>query len=572
MSFFQSPSMRLALTASRWLWLVLLLAGITAILTVSQPFVVQRIIDAALTQRALASYVMIYLVLAVSIPILQWIITSLASHSAWSATNTLRHATATAIFAQPLEFFRSHGIGELSERIDADSGQLHGIFGEASARLVSTIVLIISVAVTTWFIAPVVFVVMMLYLIVGITIIAWSQRDNHHDWEVERIADAAVYDTIEESFASVADMRAVGAESYLHQRLTPRIATLLHTHRTARLRSQTAQLTSTAINAVGWLMAISIGIWRYQSGTGSIGEAVALLGYVTLLTKPIEEIRGIVQEYQQGRGVLTRIDELMQPAPIADGTRTLPSGPLSVRLDQVSYRYPSSPDWVIRDLTLTIPAGTHVAIIGRTGSGKTTLGRLVSRIERAQHGRITLNDIPIDTISESSLRQAVGVISQESDIFNATLRDNITCFAAGYTDDSINTALVACGLGDWLTSLPNGLDTPIGDGERALSPGEQQLLAVARIAIRQPGLIVLDEASAHVDPANEQRIATALTSLTSQRTTLTIAHRLNTVYAADLVIIMADGVIIESGAPQQLAATPGSHFATLLATNLAEVL
>lgn len=572
MSFFQSPSMRLALTASRWLWLVLVLASLTAVLTVSQPFVVQRIVDAALTEQTLTPHIMTYLVLAISIPVFQWIMTGLASHSAWNATNALRHATATAIFAQPLEFFRNHGIGELSERIDADSGQLHGIFGEASARLMSTVVLIISVGVTTWLIAPVVFAVMMLYLISGIAIIAWSQRDNHHDWEAERVADAALYDTIEESFASVADMRAVGAESRLHQRLTPRIATLLHAHRTARLRSQIAQLTSTAINAVGWVMAIGIGIWRYQSGTGTIGEAVALLGYVTLLTKPIEEIRGIVQEYQQARGVLSRINELMQPAPIADGTHTLPSGPLSARLDQVSYRYPSSPDWVIRDLSLTIPAGTHVAIIGRTGSGKTTLGRLMSRIERAQHGRIMLNNIPIESISESSLRQAVGVISQESDIFNATLRDNITCFAPGYTDDSISTALAACGLGDWLASLPEGLDTPIGDGERALSPGEQQLLAVARIAIRQPGLIVLDEASAHVDPANEQRIATALASLTSQRTTLTIAHRLNTVYAADLVIIMADGVIIESGAPTQLAATPGSHFARLLATNLAEVL
>jgi ATP-binding cassette subfamily B protein/ATP-binding cassette subfamily C protein len=319
-------------------------------------------------------------------------------------------------------------------------------------------------------------------------------------------------------------------------------------------------------------MAIGIGIWRYQSGVGSIGEAVALLGYVTLLTKPIEEIRGIVQEYQQARGVISRIDELMQPASIADGTRALPFGPLAVRLEQVRYRYPSSPDWVIRDVSLHIPAGTHVAVIGRTGSGKTTLGRLISRIERAQHGTIQLNDIAIDDISESSLRNAVGVISQESDIFNASLRDNITCFAPGYTDEAITTALQACGLGDWLASLTAGLDTPIGDGERALSPGEQQLLAVARIAIKQPGLVVLDEASAHVDPANEQRLATALANLTHMRTTITIAHRLNTVTAADMVIIMADGVIIEAGAPQQLAATPGSHFAALLATNLTEVL
>jgi ABC-type multidrug transport system fused ATPase/permease subunit len=166
----------------------------------------------------------------------------------------------------------------------------------------------------------------------------------------------------------------------------------------------------------------------------------------------------------------------------------------------------------------------------------------------------------------------VAVVSQEVDLFNATLRDNLTCFAPGYSDQHVITALHDAGLADWYATLPAQLDTLLGDGERELSPGEQQLLAIARVLLRQPGLVILDEASAHIDPVSEQRLSHALTVLAQQRTVITIAHRLSTVRAADMVVVLADGQILEVGAPTFLAQQPDSHYTKLLATNLQEVL
>jgi len=299
---------------------------------------------------------------------------------------------------------------------------------------------------------------------------------------------------------------------------------------------------------------------------------VALLGYVTLMSQPIEHIRGIVQEFQQARGVLQRLDQLHDTRQPTHGTTPLAGGPIAVSLTHVAYRYPTSPDWVIRNLNLHIPAGSHVALIGRTGSGKTTLGRLVSRIESAQHGAVTLNGVAIDQISTASLRQQVAVVSQEVDLFNASIRDNVTCFAPDYNDQRIIAALNDAGLAEWYATLPEQLDTLLGDGERELSPGEQQLLAIARVLLCQPGLVILDEASAHIDPVSEQRLSAALTVLTQQRTVITIAHRLSTVRAADIVVVLAEGQILEMGAPTILAQQPDSHYAKLLATNLQEVL
>ncbi len=567
-----SPALKIALHRNYWFVAMIGVAASEAVLLVLKPQFTQQIIDAIIQHRDMQWALAWFAVVAILAPLCGWGGKIIASQSGWQASNAIRNAVGQTIFQQPLEFFRRHGVGELSERIDADSGKLQGIFGSATAQFVSAIVLIVSVGYNTWQIDISVFGALMGYLVMGVLLITWTQRDNHTAWEAERVADAALYDTVEENFASISDIKAVGAESFLTDRLTPRLATLLDRYRTARMQSQFAAIGSTLVNATGWLIAIGIGVWRYQHQLGSIGDAVALLGYVTLMSQPIEHIRGIVQEFQQARGVLQRIDQLSGTNQPNGGTTPLASGPIAVTLSNVSYRYPSSSDWVIRDLTLALPAGSHVALIGRTGSGKTTLGRLISRIESAQQGTVALNGVAIDEIATDSLRQQVAVVSQEVDLFNATLRDNLTCFAPGYSDQHVITALHDAGLADWYATLPEQLDTLLGDGERELSPGEQQLLAIARVLLRQPGLVILDEASAHIDPVSEQRLSQALSVLAQQRTVITIAHRLSTVRAADMVVVLAEGQILEMGAPTILAQQPDSHYAKLLATNLQEVL
>lgn len=567
MSLLMSPSFRNAVRSNRWWVWGMACAALEAALATFRPFYVQRIIDAATTQRPLLSMVVSFAVVALLVPLCRWGGSILASQSAWVATNMLRHQSGQAIFAQPLEFFRHHGVGELSERIDADSGQLHELFGDTSAQITHTVVVVLFVAYHTWYIDPRICIILLGYLVLSSTIIALTQRDNHSAWEAERVADAALYDTIEESFASITDVKAVGAAHVLHQRLTPRLATLLHTHRTARLQSQHATILSTIVNAIGWMIAVVLGIWHYQNG-GSIGHAVALLGYMALIAQPIEQVRAIIQSLQQAQGVLARIDALLinPTPPITTGTH-LPTGALDITLDHVSFRYPTSSRDVLCDITLQIPAGTHVAIMGRTGSGKSTLVRLLSRNETHYTGAIHYQYHPLPRINDASLRHRVAVISQEVDIFNASLRDNVTCFATTYHDDAIMAALTTCGLAEFYQSLPHGLDTRIGDGERGLSPGEQQLLALARVWLRNPGVILLDEASAHIDPLSEQRITQAFAQIAAHRTVVTIAHRLSTVRHADLVVVLADGVIVEQGEPHLLAQQPESHYARLLASD-----
>ncbi|MCX6016854.1 MAG: ABC transporter ATP-binding protein [Chloroflexales bacterium] len=562
-----SKTLQIALMRNYWLVVMVVVATVEAVLLVLTPHYTQQIIDAIIQHRDMGWALSGFAVVAVLVPLFGWANKIIASQSGWQASNAIRHAVGQTIFEQPIEFFRSHGVGELSERIDADSGKLQAVFGSATAQFVSAVVLIGSVGYRTWQIDIGVFSALLGYFVLGAFLIMWTQRDNHTAWEAERIADAALYDTVEENFASISDIKAVGAEPFLISRLTPRLITLLAHNRTARIQSQSAAIGATLVNAVGWLIAIGIGIWRYQHQLGSIGDAVALLGYTTLMNQPIEHIRGIVQEFQQARGVLQRLDQLYDTRQSAGATTHLSNGPISVTLTNVSFRYPTSTDWVLRDINLHIPAGSHVAFIGRTGSGKTTLGRLISRVESAQQGKVTLSGAAIAQIATTSLRQQVAVISQEVDLFNATIRDNVTCFVPDYSDHQIITALTDAGLAEWYATLPAQLDTFLGDGERELSPGEQQLLAIARVLLCHPGLVILDEATAHIDPVSQQRLSQALKVLSQQRTVITIAHRLSTIRAADKVVVLADGQIIEMGAPTTLAQQPDSHYAQLLATN-----
>ncbi len=562
-----SKTLQIALMRNYWLVVMVVVATVEAVLLVLTPHYTQQIIDAIIQHRDMGWALSGFAVVAVLVPLFGWANKIIASQSGWQASNAIRHAVGQTIFEQPIEFFRSHGVGELSERIDADSGKLQAVFGSATAQFVSAVVLIGSVGYRTWQIDIGIFSALLGYFVLGAFLIMWTQRDNHTAWEAERIADAALYDTVEENFASISDIKAVGAEPFLISRLTPRLITLLAHNRTARIQSQSAAIGATLVNAVGWLIAIGIGIWRYQHQLGSIGDAVALLGYTTLMNQPIEHIRGIVQEFQQARGVLQRLDQLYDTRQSAGATTHLSNGPISVTLTNVSFRYPTSTDWVLRDINLHIPAGSHVAFIGRTGSGKTTLGRLISRVESAQQGNVTLNGAAIAQIATTSLRQQVAVISQEVDLFNATIRDNVTCFVPDYSDHQITTALTDAGLAEWYATLPAQLDTFLGDGERELSPGEQQLLAIARVLLCHPGLVILDEATAHIDPVSQQRLSQALKVLSQQRTVITIAHRLSTIRAADMVVVLADGQIIEMGAPTTLAQQPDSHYAQLLATN-----
>jgi ATP-binding cassette subfamily B protein len=211
-------------------------------------------------------------------------------------------------------------------------------------------------------------------------------------------------------------------------------------------------------------------------------------------------------------------------------------------------------------------------VLVRTGSGKTTLTRLLYRLYDPDAGVIALSGVDLRTVGLDELRRRVGVVTQEVQLFQATLRENITFFDASIDDAAVMAALAELGLAEWVRAMPDGLDTLLSAGGRGLSAGEAQLLAFARLLLRDPGLVILDEAAARLDPITEQRLEAAIDRLLRQRTGVIVAHRLHTLQRADDILILEDGRVIEYGARAMLAADPTSQFARLLQSGLEEVL
>jgi ATP-binding cassette subfamily B protein len=237
----------------------------------------------------------------------------------------------------------------------------------------------------------------------------------------------------------------------------------------------------------------------------------------------------------------------------------------------VSFGY-NGGESVLEGLSFELRAGGVLGLLGRTGSGKSTLARLVFRLYDPKQGEILLDGSNLREMKLGALRGRVAMVTQEVQLFRGSVRDNLTFFDRSVADERIVGAIGELGLGEWLKGLPKGLDTELEAGSRSLSAGEAQLLAFTRIFLRDPGLVILDEASAKLDPATEQRIERAIDRLLEGRTAIIIAHRLGTVQRAEQVLILEDGKALEFGERQRLASDPGSRFYALLQTGLEEVL
>jgi len=263
----------------------------------------------------------------------------------------------------------------------------------------------------------------------------------------------------------------------------------------------------------------------------------------------------------------------MQTKPkIQDGPgAVLPPGALSVECQNISFSYqPEQP--ILKNLSFHLNPGKVLGLLGRTGSGKTTLSRLLFRLYDTSDGTIYLGDTDIRNLQLSDLRRHIGIVTQEVQLFQASVRDNLTLFDRTIQDDQVLSGLGALGLRDWYDTLSDGLDTELPSGGGGLSAGEAQLLAFTRVFLRDPGLIILDEASSRLDPATERHLERAIDTLLRNRTAIVIAHRLSTVQRADEIMILEEGRIREYGEYENLAANPNSIFFGLLRTGLEEFL
>jgi ATP-binding cassette subfamily B protein len=392
-------------------------------------------------------------------------------------------------------------------------------------------------------------------------------------WTRARQASAELFGFLEERLAGTEDIRASGAAAYTLRRLYEQLQAHYRAQRAASLRARATWSMAHGFYTLGIAAVYALGASLFHAGSITVGTIFVVVYYLGLLVQPLLEITRQAEDMQKAGAGIARVQELLniRSTLTEQATTTLPPGPLPVYFADVAFSY-NGDEQVLQQLSLDLPAGRVLGVLGRTGSGKTTLTRLLFRLYDPQHGAISLAGVDIRAVALRELRRRVGIVTQDVQIFHATLRANLTFFDRSIPDAAIISALDDVGLSSWYRTLPDGLDTLLASGNAGLSAGEAQLLAFTRILLRDPGVVILDEASSRLDPATEQRIEHAIDKLLQNRTGIIIAHRLDTIRRVDNILILEGGRVCEYGPRVHLLADPRSRFNALLATGIQETL
>ncbi|MFC5382427.1 ABC transporter ATP-binding protein [Aquipuribacter nitratireducens] len=371
---------------------------------------------------------------------------------------------------------------------------------------------------------------------------------------------------ISEAVVGADTIRAYGAERRTQERIDGSVEAHRRSATRAGVFASSIFAAGTLVSGLAVALVVGVGLWFGVGDDGALtlGQLLAFLFLVQLFTQPVQIATEVLNELQNAIAGWRRVIAVLDtPADVADPDGTpeatpIPHGPVTARFDGVSYAYPDGPV-VLRGVDLEVPAQTRVAVVGETGSGKTTLAKLLTRLQDPLHGRVLLNGVDLRDVPFSSLRRRVVLVPQEGFLFDVSLRDNIRLSRPEADDDAVDLAVTELGLEPWVRSLPHGLDTRVGQRGESLSAGERQLVAVARAYLADPDLLVLDEATSAVDPATEVRLQRALDGLTRGRTSVAIAHRLSTAEAADVVVVVDKGEVVEVGPHTELVAAGGVY-------------
>ncbi len=508
----------------------------------------------------------------------------------WAATNQLRADLVTHCMRLDMGFHKLCTPGELIERIDGDVSKLAESFSALVVQMLGNSLLLIGVLVLIFRQSWPFGLIGLVYALLMFGIQAAIRPQVVAAANAVRQEYAVQSGFLGERLLGTEDIRAHGGEAYVMARLYPIMARIIHW----RLRDDWLGGLSFASSAMLYVFALvaTLGLAAnaYRQGQMSIGTVYLMVTYVGLLESPLKYIRRQISKLQRAYAGIGRINEFFQiEARVQETAVThLPATAPTVQFDGVHFAYKDQlqpisnqssiinhqSQTVLQNITFELTANRTLGILGRTGSGKTTLTRLLFRLYDVDAGAIRLDGVDVRDVSLSDLRRHVGMVTQEVQLFAATIRDNLTLFAnhdpqrPPVDDADIIAAIEALGLESWFRALPDGLDTMLKASGKGLSAGEAQLLAFTRVFLRDPRLVVLDEASSRLDPATEQLLEQAIDRLLHGRTALLIAHRLGTVQRADDILILENGRIAEHGPRAQLAANPHSRFSQLLQTGI----
>ena len=553
---------------------VLLLASIG--LRIYAPQIMRVFIDSALAGealRTLTTTALMFIGIALFQQVIAVSVTYLGENVAWTATNALRAELAWQALNLDMRFHNDHTPGELIERIDGDVTELATFFSQFALNLVSNGLLLIGILVALFLEDWRAGLAFTIFSFATIIVLGRLKDIAVPHQKARREAEAQLYGFVEEQLAGTEDIRSSGAVDYSIRELFRHQGIILSHNRKAHFKRWIIENAMGLALTTGTLLALTSGYWLFTAGLITIGTVYLFVHYINLLEEPFWAMTHEIESFQTIGACVERLTEFRNfKREVIDGSGVdIPSQPLALTFNNVTFSYNGS-DAVLNSLSFDLKPGSVLGLLGRTGSGKSTLARLIFRLYDPTSGRININGADLRAAHLDTLRRSVAIVTQDVQLFRASIRDNLTFFDRSITDEHILATLEELELGDWYRALPKGLDTELDTGAHSLSAGEAQLLAFTRVFLRNPSLVILDEASSRLDPATEQRLERAIDKLLQNRTAIIIAHRLGTVHRADEIMILENGEVSEYGDRKQLASDATSRFSQLLQTGLEEVL
>jgi ATP-binding cassette subfamily B protein len=563
---------------------VLLLILFSAALGMVSPFLLRAVLDDAIPHQdtgLLAALVAGMIAIAVATGALGVATTLLSNTVGQRVMHDLRAAVYRHLQRLSLAFFTRTRTGEIQSRIANDIGGVQNVVTSTATSIVSNVTTVLAAAVAMflldWRLAAA--ALGLLPFFVWMTRRVGEERRRITAVRQTRLADISALVEESLSVSGILLGKTMGRAGELAERFERESAELaeleVRSRMAGRWRMASVQISFAAMPALIYLVA---GLAIANGGAViTLGTLVAFTTLQTRLFFPIQSLLSVGVDVQSSLALFERVFEYLElPVEIDEREGAITPDPDTVRgavvFDHVCFRYAADGERTLRDIDLEIPAGTTLAVVGETGSGKTTLAYLLARLYEVEEGSVTIDGVDVRDLSHAALAAMVGVVSQETYLFHATIADNLRFARPAATQDDLERAARAAQIHDLISSLADGYDTVVGERGYRFSGGEKQRIAIARTILRDPPILILDEATSALDTETERAVQYALDELARGRTTLAIAHRLSTVRDAEQIAVLEDGRLAELGTHEELLELDGRYTSMVEAQGAARTL
>jgi ATP-binding cassette subfamily B protein len=551
---------------------VLILIVVSAGLGVVSPFLLRDVLDVAIPEDddgLLIVLVAGMIAISIATGVLGVLQTWLSNVVGQRVMHDLRAQVYRHLQRLSLAFFTRTRTGEIQSRIANDIGGVQTVVTSTATSIVSNVTTVVATVVAMflldWRLAVFSLALTPVFVLIARRVGNQRRRITATKQGVMADISSLVQESLSVSGILLGKSMGRGAElADRFERESESLADLeVRSRMAGRWMMATVQTSFAVMPALVYLFA------GLDGGAVSIGTVVAFTTLQTRIFWPIQSLLSVGVDIQSSSALFERVFEYLDlPVDIHPGERELPAPRGDVSFDDVWFRYRKEGEdegaeapWTLGGIDLEVPAGTRTAIVGETGSGKTTLGYLVARLYDAERGAVRIDDVDVRDLSSASLAATVGVVSQETYLFHASVRENLRFAWPDATDEEIEEAARAAHVHDVIAALPDGYDTVVGERGFRFSGGEKQRIAIARTILRNPPVLVLDEATSALDVQTERAVEEALDQLAEGRTTIVIAHRLSTVRDADQIVVLDGGRVVERGTHDELLARPGPYAA-----------